>query len=832
MDEVTSEYLEKMEENSCFFRHSRKGASSGSKSSEGEEKDNGGNGQEDLCNLMNNNVGIIVPRFEPNEISLETTIGMGEFGVVLKVGTVCLNPRFDNNDTEGEETSEHGSSYGCQRGHRPLNKRSSAPTTIATDGGLSAIDSGTMPPAIQTSRSRSIHEADLDRHGNTCGTITVSRCQQDPNLPFSDAPVLWLSSEQNHVDNIETDRILREELAKTCRRRKSHSSTTTTASSSSSGDPYCDSPTTMLSRAASMELAPRVPSSDVPDNSLLVIKQIRKDLYPKRRIEAAKDLAREAKLLARLQQLSFLESRQSSKSSEQHRYHRHSMAYMNNHPNLITLRGIVSDPGSPDFGILLDRLHLTLAELATSWGKRQMIILENLATTTTSRKHRALPQWGLSPDHLVGALVGITHKVGGWFNGEDHDGSEKFSASAATNNPPHTGSEELGLSEAAAKTKTASPEALLLLGERILALWDVAEGMGHLHCHKILYRDLKTENVGRTVRSRAEGCADFAEGARGNALSSGSQSKLQNCCDHQDQQRMQIFDFGLAKECKRSDRIPSESPNTSTAALDTGGHTTDAEDASGSGGGGCFYDNYKMTGLTGTMRIMAPEVIQCLPYGLPADVYSFGICMWEVFTGTKCNFLSAAEICDTKHIVRPQLPTVFYTENGSSFGMPKTLQTLMQKCWHEDPKKRPDFREISKNLRSILAGLVRQSTSMRPQQHQQQQQQSQQQQHRYEQSSNLSSSSFLSKGMDGRRHPVSPFRSCVTGNGGGGGIGGFWNKIRKTQQRRRQQQQQQQCPRIGADGSLDTTATDCCSSDRAGFWFRLETIRASGLLDD
>lgn len=294
---------------------------------------------------------------------------------------------------------------------------------------------------------------------------------------------------------------------------------------------------------------------------------------------------------------------------------------------------------------------------------------------------------------------------------------------------------------------------------------------------------------------------------------------------------MQIFDFGLAKECKPSDRI-SESPNTSTATL------TFSEDCqTDSGDARSFYDNYKMTGLTGTMRIMAPEVIQCKPYGLPADVYSFGICMWEVFTGTKCNFLSAAEICDTKHVVRPELPVVFDTQEGS-VGMPKKLQKLMQKCWHEDPKRRPGFPEISKTLRSILADLVRQSTHPKSQSHLQPQQD-----YRHEES--ILSSPYRSKGPDGRKSLVSsPFRSCVnsngnSGGGGGGLVGGFWSKIVKTQKRQQQQQQrqaqqkrQQQYQTMADSPNDSTTATTNPSSDQAEFWSRLEMIRASGLLDN
>ena len=71
------------------------------------------------------------------------------------------------------------------------------------------------------------------------------------------------------------------------------------------------------------------------------VKQIRKDMYPKKKIEAGKDLAREAKLLSRME-----------------------------HPNIIRLRAIVGQPGEDDFMLLLDRLGITLSEIVTQWRQQ------------------------------------------------------------------------------------------------------------------------------------------------------------------------------------------------------------------------------------------------------------------------------------------------------------------------------------------------------------------------------------------------------------------------------------------------------------------------------
>jgi serine/threonine protein kinase len=112
-----------------------------------------------------------------------------------------------------------------------------------------------------------------------------------------------------------------------------------------------------------------------------------------------------------------------------------------------------------------------------------------------------------------------------------------------------------------------------------------------------------------------------------------------------------------------------------------------------------YYSSYRMTGLTGTLRVMAPEVIQCLPYGLPADVFSFGVCVWEVFGGERHDFCTAAEICRGD---RPAIPSDDWTTGA---GMPRTIRSLLDRCWSDDPTRRPTFSQVRDDLHRRLVEL-------------------------------------------------------------------------------------------------------------------------------
>ncbi|KAL3642000.1 hypothetical protein CASFOL_012815 [Castilleja foliolosa] len=91
-----------------------------------------------------------------------------------------------------------------------------------------------------------------------------------------------------------------------------------------------------------------------------------------------------------------------------------------------------------------------------------------------------------------------------------------------------------------------------------------------------------------------------------------------------------------------------------------------------------------MTGQTGTPGYMAPEVLDSMPYNRKCDVYSFGICLWEIY----CCDLSSS---DVKNNVRPRIPRC----------CPSSLANIMKRCWDASPDKRPEMDDVVKMLEAI-----------------------------------------------------------------------------------------------------------------------------------
>lgn len=108
--------------------------------------------------------------------------------------------------------------------------------------------------------------------------------------------------------------------------------------------------------------------------------------------------------------------------------------------------------------------------------------------------------------------------------------------------------------------------------------------------------------------------------------------------------------------------------------------------------GGC------MTAETGTYRWMAPEVIEHRPYDCKADVFSFGVLLWELLTGEVpyhgMTPLQAAVGVVQKDL-RPVIPV----------SCPSNLAQVMRRCWDKHPVRRPGFRELLPLLQEIYDEL-------------------------------------------------------------------------------------------------------------------------------
>ena len=127
---------------------------------------------------------------------------------------------------------------------------------------------------------------------------------------------------------------------------------------------------------------------------------------------------------------------------------------------------------------------------------------------------------------------------------------------------------------------------------------------------------------------------------------------------------MRLFDFGLAKELKQRDLVQPP-------------------------------DGYLATGVTGSRRYMAPEVVKSEPYGFSADVYSFGVLLWEIMAlrTPYCGFSREQHEAKVAHSgYRPNVPRTWTA----------AMRTLVSACWAPNPVERWDIIRICQSLQAQL----------------------------------------------------------------------------------------------------------------------------------
>ena len=95
----------------------------------------------------------------------------------------------------------------------------------------------------------------------------------------------------------------------------------------------------------------------------------------------------------------------------------------------------------------------------------------------------------------------------------------------------------------------------------------------------------------------------------------------------------------------------------------------------------------------GTVRYMPPELLKDGLMTPAVDVYSYGMMMFELVSGQKPypGKHHSDIIVSVVHGRRPVIP----------HHCPREFASLIQDCWHQDHTKRPPFRRILEQLRSI-----------------------------------------------------------------------------------------------------------------------------------
>jgi serine/threonine protein kinase len=97
----------------------------------------------------------------------------------------------------------------------------------------------------------------------------------------------------------------------------------------------------------------------------------------------------------------------------------------------------------------------------------------------------------------------------------------------------------------------------------------------------------------------------------------------------------------------------------------------------------------------GTAAYMAPEQSGDDPYGNAVDVFAFGFILWEIVKGQQVfkELAGRGPLVIHNRVCQQHRPPLT--------GVPDEIGKLMVRCWDHDPKHRPTFDTIFKEIKAL-----------------------------------------------------------------------------------------------------------------------------------
>ena len=246
---------------------------------------------------------------------------------------------------------------------------------------------------------------------------------------------------------------------------------------------------------------------------------------------------------------------------------------------------------------------------------------------------------------------------------------------------------------------------------------DIAEGMAHLHGRHLIHRDLKSLNVLIDGSGRAK-IADFGLSrfttakerkqrvSMKSSIANVDNKELRTTLNKDEKDQVRDSDAeekSTLSETKTSSKEQRSLRNLAGLRRTKGASSTSESDSEYSTEDGSASrrrssrhrpESAEMTGNRGSVLWMAPEILsqtgETAQYGFSADVYSFGIVLYEIITRrVPWSEVRPPMLVGVLHKleagIRPSLTTNKERSNP--------LVALMNICWSQDPDDRPSFSE-------------------------------------------------------------------------------------------------------------------------------------------